>query len=137
MSKIYVASDTAPDDVASYELCSDFINAIMDLTDLYGWDRRRLRGGEAVGNGVDGPASHAEPGNRGEDELSPRAKDIATQTAESMVCSMRGYTLYLREINAFMAFIGISKEPKFAEEKAMVDYDVQIFQDRLLEVLER
>ena len=36
-----------------------------------------------------------------------------------------------------MAFIGISKEPKFAEEKAMVDYDVQIFQDRLLEVLER
>lgn len=75
MSKVYIASDTTPDDLSTYELCSDFINAIMDLSDMYGWDRKQ------------------------DQEASVRAKDLSAQTAEAMVCSMRGYTLYLREIN--------------------------------------
>ncbi|KAL8702193.1 MAG: hypothetical protein Q9201_004532 [Fulgogasparrea decipioides] len=113
MSKVYIASDTTPSDLATYELCSDFINAIMDLSDMYGYDRKQDR------------------------EPTERAKDISAQTAESMVCCVRGYTLYLREINAFLAFIGVSKESKFQQEKAMVDYNIQKFQDTILEVLER
>lgn len=37
----------------------------------------------------------------------------------------------------FLALIGVSKEPKFVQEKAMVDFNVQTFQDTILQVFER
>ncbi|KAL8918201.1 MAG: hypothetical protein Q9208_007477 [Pyrenodesmia sp. 3 TL-2023] len=113
MSKVYIATDTSPANMPAYELCSDYINAIMDLSDMYVYDRPQKQAPDA------------------------RAKDIGTQTAESLVCCVRNHTLYLREINAFLALIGVSKEPKFVQEKAMVDFNVQTFQDTILQVFER
>lgn len=37
----------------------------------------------------------------------------------------------------YLAFIGISKESKFEQEKALVDYDIQVFQDTLTKVFSR
>lgn len=37
----------------------------------------------------------------------------------------------------FLVFIGVSKEPNFQKEKAMVDYNIQMFQNTLLQVLDR
>ncbi|CAO1598977.1 GTP-binding protein gtr2 [Xanthoria calcicola] len=116
-SKVYIASDTKPSDLSSYELCSDFINAIMDMYGLYSWDRPK--------------ASSTSPMD---DE---RHQDVGAQTVEAMVCSARGNTVYLRELNAFLVFIGVSKEPNFQKEKAMVDYNIQMFQNTLLRVLDR
>lgn len=76
MSKVYIATDTSPANMPAYELCSDYINAIMDLSDMYVYDRPQKQAPDA------------------------RTKDIATQTAESLVCCVRNHTLYLREINA-------------------------------------
>ena len=39
LSKIYVASDTRPIDMEVYEMCSDYIDVIVDVTDLYGYPR--------------------------------------------------------------------------------------------------
>jgi Ras-related GTP-binding protein C/D len=36
LSKVYVASDTRPIDMEVYEMCSDYIDVIVDITDLYG-----------------------------------------------------------------------------------------------------
>lgn len=33
--------------------------------------------------------------------------------------------------------IGVSTEPKFQQEKAMVDFNVQTFQDTMIQVLDR
>ena len=74
LSKIYIASDTTPVDMAAYELCSDYIDVIMDLSEVYGWDRE-------------------------DEEDTERAKDIRAQSAESYVSGIRGYNLYLKEIN--------------------------------------
>ncbi len=133
LSKIYIASDTTPIDMAAYELCSDFIDVIVDLSEVYGWDRER-----------------------DEDRKTERERDINRQSAESFVSSVRGYNLYLREINtyshsswsfvdletltycpSYLAFIGISKETKFEQEKPLVDYNIQIFQDTLAKVFAR
>lgn len=76
MSKVYIAADTSPSTMATYELASDYVNAIMDLSDMYGYDRKQSQPPDA------------------------RTKDICTQTAESLVCCVRNHTLYLREINA-------------------------------------
>ena len=38
LSKIYIASDTGPVDMASYEMCSDYVDVIVDISELYSWD---------------------------------------------------------------------------------------------------
>ena len=35
----------------------------------------------------------------------------------------------------YLALIGFSKEPRFAVEKPLIDYNVQVFQDALAAVL--
>jgi Ras-related GTP-binding protein C/D len=77
LSKIYIATDTSPTDIGSYEICSDYIDVIVDISEIYGWDRSELEG-------ADGPEE--ETGN---------------QDAESLITMERknGNYLYLREIN--------------------------------------
>lgn len=73
MSKIYVASDTSPGDLTTYETCSDYIDMIVDISEIYGWDR------PAEGESV----------------------EYGNQEAESLITMERrgaGY-LYLREVN--------------------------------------
>lgn len=77
LSKIYIASDTSPVHLPAYELCSDFIDVIVDLSEVYGWNREK-------------PVDESE-----------RAKDISSQSAESFVTSVKGYNIYLREINTY------------------------------------
>ena len=133
-SKVYIASDTTPFSSKAYELCSDYIDIIVDLSEVYGWIRDK-DGGE-------------------------RETDMADQSAESFVCNIKGFHLYLREINRSvffsgldnslrgsttdacigtrdLAFIGISKDPNFESGKVLIDQNVQTFQDSLLKVFSR
>lgn len=75
ISKIYIASDTTPVDYKAYELCSDFINIIVDLSEVYGWARAS------------------------EEEDVQKTIDAESQGAESFVSNIKGFCLYLREIN--------------------------------------
>lgn len=79
LSKIYIASDTKPVHLQAYELCSDFVDVIVDLSEVYGWDRETR-----------------------DDGATSRAKDISAQNAESFVGNIKGYNLYLREINTYV-----------------------------------
>ncbi|ELQ37799.1 GTP-binding protein GTR2 [Pyricularia oryzae Y34] len=40
LSKIYIATDNAPADMASYEICSDYIDVVVDVIEVYGSWRR-------------------------------------------------------------------------------------------------
>lgn len=37
LSKIYIATDSSPVDVQSYEICSDYIDVIVDVSEIYGF----------------------------------------------------------------------------------------------------
>lgn len=41
ITKIYIASDTSPQDTNSYEISSDLIDVVVDISELYGWPRPR------------------------------------------------------------------------------------------------
>jgi Ras-related GTP-binding protein C/D len=73
-SKLYIAADTSPVDMAGYTLCSDYIDTILDLSEIYGWDRGELEEDEDA-------AQRAEDGN-----------------AESFISGIRGHCLYLKEV---------------------------------------
>ena len=36
MSKIYIATDSSPVDIGTYELCSDVIDVVLDMSSIYG-----------------------------------------------------------------------------------------------------
>lgn len=117
LSKLYVASDSLPADMAGYTLCSDYIDTIVDLSEIYGWDRKRVRGGqgdgEAEGDGDDGDAGAIDGERDGEGEgvsignstdagevEGPKALGQEQEgNAESFICGIRGYCLYLKEMN--------------------------------------
>lgn len=44
LSKIYIASDTSPQDTTSYEVCSDLIDVVVDVGEIYGWARPPVDG---------------------------------------------------------------------------------------------
>ena len=75
ISKIYIASDTTPVDFRSYELCSDYINIIVDLSEVYGWHQ--------------------------EIDTNQEADPLQTQGADCFVGNVKGYALYLKEINRY------------------------------------
>lgn len=109
MSKIYIASDTSPGDLSTYETCSDYIDVIVDISEIYGWDRPPEENGAEYGN----------------------------QEAESLITMERkgcGY-LYLREVNKYLALVCIMGEDSPADKKALIDYNVSAFQKALAEVV--
>ena len=87
LSKLYIAADTSPVDMAGYTLCSDYIDTIIDLAEIYGWDRGKLRGGRE-GSGNDGDADGC-----------PALPKADESDAESFINGIRGYCLYLKEMN--------------------------------------
>ncbi|MCJ1283151.1 hypothetical protein MMC26_002478 [Xylographa opegraphella] len=127
LSKLYIAADTSPVDMAGYTLCSDYIDTIVDLAEIYGWDRGKLR--TAAAPATDEREEHAEDCN------GTPAPPADESDAESSINGIRGYCLYLKEMNKYLALIGFSKEPRFAVEKPLIDYNVQVFQDALTAVL--
>ena len=74
-SKVYIASDTTPFNSRAYELCSDFIDIIVDLSEVYGWVRDK------------------------DEPNATSGKELDSQSAESFVSNIKGFHLYLREIN--------------------------------------
>lgn len=36
LSKIYIATDSSPVDMQSYELCCEMIDVVIDISDIYG-----------------------------------------------------------------------------------------------------
>ena len=90
VSKLYVGADTSPVDMDAYSLCSDYIDTIVDLSEIYGWPRERDREMEnGIGDG-NGPLAFTRP-MINEDE-----------SAESFISGIRGYCLYLREMNRYV-----------------------------------
>lgn len=75
-SKIYIASDSEPPDLKAYEICSSFIDLIVDNSEIYGYER---------------------VGDAKEEE---QARKLQKQGAEALVANFgEDNTLYLREID--------------------------------------
>ena len=43
LSKTYVASDTRPADLNVYELCSHYLDVVMDIIDLNNWEGKKIK----------------------------------------------------------------------------------------------
>ncbi|KAL2356888.1 ras-related GTP-binding protein-like protein C [Cryomyces antarcticus] len=108
-SKIYIATDTSPTDISSYEICSGYIDMVVDISEIFGWDRP-ADSGEMVDQGIQEGESLVTMGRRGNSYL------------------------YLREINKYLALICLMGEESSADKKVLIDYNVSRFKEALLKV---
>jgi len=109
LSKIYIATDTAPTDMASYEICSDYIDVVVDIAEIYGWDRPD------------------------DDELDNQDAEsqITTERGGHKIY------LYLREMTRHLALVCVMGGDVSASKKAQIDYNVGILRKALKEVFQK
>merc|ERR1711972_823680 len=106
VSKIYIASDPQPVDLQSYELCSDMIDVVIDVSCIYGL---------------------AEDGNS-------IASSIACDAKSSCVIHLNnGTLLYLREVDRCLALVCILREENF-DRQHLLDYNIKVFKEALTEI---
>lgn len=103
VSKIYIATDSNPVDMQSYELCSDMIDVVIDVSCIYG-----------VKYDADG-----------------ESESVAYDSDSSSVIRLsNGMVLYLREVNNYLALVGLLREENF-KKRGLIDYNIDVFKSTL------
>jgi len=106
VSKVYIASDSQPVDIQSYELCSDMIDVVIDISCIYGTVPE-----DSEAMAVDAKSS-------------------------CVIQLNNGSLLYLREVDRFLALVCLIQEENFDRQhlidyniKLFKEALVQIFQN--------
>jgi len=104
VSKIYIATDSSPVDMRSYELCADMIDAVIDVSSIYGL---------------------------ADDGVTPSA---ATAPESNCVITLsNGTAIYLREANRSLALVCILSESVLAQQ-GLLEYNFGCFRDALFDL---
>lgn len=120
LSKIYVATDSSPMDMPSYEICSDFIDVMVDLAEIYGWARP-----QSYIDKLEGP-----PWRK------PIKDQVACQEVEACcVLSDGKRPIILREANQYLALVAVAREGTYCKLPAVIE-NINVTVQGLLEVFE-
>jgi len=104
LSKIYIATDSSPVDMPSYEICSDYIDVIVDISEIYGWNRP-----QSYIDMLEGP-----PWNKKLED------QVACKEAESCIVLTDGRRpIMLREVNKYLALVAVMKEGSYNKMPAI------------------
>jgi len=139
VSKIYIATDTSPTDLGSYEICSDYIDVILDITEIYGVRPPDPTKAIDAGEAEDTEALAVQKVNRS-GSITPEEsqQESGNGPAESLITmEKKGNYLYLREVNNYLCLICIMGENSPTDSKALIDYNVSVFSDALRKVFPR
>ena len=149
MSKIYIATDSSPVDMQSYELCCDMIDVVIDVSCIYGsvirtelvsslssggrgWFMFFIPHQRIVGISLAGCVTPplTPPPYRLRDESDGTAYD---QHSSSIIRLNNGTVLYLREVNRFLALVCLLREDVF-ERQGLIEYNFHCFREAIQEV---
>ncbi|KAL2271603.1 hypothetical protein VTJ83DRAFT_974 [Remersonia thermophila] len=120
-TKIYIATDSTPEDMASYEICSDFVDVIIDFTEVYGSWPRSGQWRERL---------------EGEPWCQPLEDQVACEWAESgMVLADAQRPIMLRQVDGFLALVAIMKEGSY-DKIPQINMNVDVVVKGLTEFFE-
>jgi Ras-related GTP-binding protein C/D len=111
VSRIYLATDSNPVDMQSYELCSDMIDVVIDVSCIYGTRERE------------------------EAEVADQTEDAMAYDSESssVIRLNNGMILYLREVSGYLALVCLIRAENF-KKKGLIDYNIDCFKSSLRRV---
>lgn len=104
VTKLYIATDSNPVDVHTYELCSDLVDVVIDVSYIYG-----------VSDSATSPTMNPTPYDH--------------QSA-SVIRLNSGMVLYLREVSSYLALVCVLREEFFAK-RSLLDFNINCFKESL------
>ncbi|KAF0976381.1 hypothetical protein FDP41_004608 [Naegleria fowleri] len=107
VSKIYIATDATPVDNTTYELCSDMIDVVIDISCIYG---NRVNGGEGTTGAYD-------------------------EETGAVIKLNNGSVLYLREVNKYLALVCLLTKDSY-EKVGLINYNFDIFKQAIENVFQ-
>jgi Ras-related GTP-binding protein C/D len=108
VSKIYIATDSSPVDMQSYELCADMIDVVIDVSCIYGLKEGEEEGGQ------------------------PPSATPATDS-NCVITLNNGTALFLREVNRSLALVCILKDTVL-QQQGLLEYNFGCFRDSLMQL---
>jgi Ras-related GTP-binding protein C/D len=114
-TKIYIATDSNPVDVRNYELCSDLVDVVLDVSNIYG----------------SSAAAAAAARNPSSEYIRAPVFD---EKSLSAIRLNTGMVLYLREVGKCLALICVVHEDHFAK-RSLLDYNIDVFRETLKNLL--
>jgi len=122
VSKLYISTDSTPVDMQSYELCSDMIDVVLDVSGIYGVS--------SGGGGIEKqPSSLSVESQGGSSE-----GDAYDAESSSVIRLSNGMVLYLREVQHMLALVVLTRGENFVK-KSLVDYNIGVFKGALGKLL--
>lgn len=101
--KVYVASDTMPGDIQTYELCSDMLDVVIEISCIYGNQDEGALAEQAL-------------------KYDPRASCVIKLDNRNL--------LYMREVDRCLALVCIIREDNF-ERQHLIDHNIGVFKEAL------
>lgn len=120
-NKIYIATDSNPVDVRTYELCSDLVDVVLDVSNIYGTSAA------AAAHAARELAAGVSP-----TRFIP--KPVFDEKSLAAIRLNSGMVLYLREVGRCLALICVVHEDHFAK-RSMLDYNIDVFRETLQSLL--
>lgn len=135
VSKIYVATDSAPVDNSTYELCSDMIDVVIDVSCIYGTPQTPKKSSSGMNmmssnmNTTTSGSGNGRNGGNGESDA------FAYDEESTCVIHLSNNTvLYLREVNRYLALVCLIEKEPF-KKIGLINYNFECFKKAISEVL--
>lgn len=129
LSKIYIASDTRPVDMACYEMCSDYIDVIVDISELYSWDHPDRK---PKGDQMREAESHV---------MLHDGSMIHLMEMNKYVSLLYSYFLFkimfVLTLSRYLCLVSVIRNPEAGDKKGLIDMNCRTFQNALNEVFSR
>ncbi|KAG9306692.1 hypothetical protein G9A89_004239 [Geosiphon pyriformis] len=131
-SKIYIATDSSPVDMQSYEICSDMIDVIIDLSEIYG----RTNTYRLINDLCPNDKSQIPPAiANGENSTNYGVITETADEASSVIKLNNGMVLCLRGVNRFLALVCLLRADNY-EKHGLIEYNFHCFKQAIAEVFD-
>nr|KAJ3409163.1 hypothetical protein HK105_003101 [Polyrhizophydium stewartii] len=147
-SKIYIATDSSPVDMQSYELCSDMIDVVMDISSIYARTQHAkatpsgylsLQPPSTNGGSSNGRAQASSNAAVLEAAANGMARDpglaiVEDDESHATIRLNNGQALYLRQVNQHLVLVSLLRDDSF-ERQGLIHYNFGCISEALNMVL--
>jgi len=120
VTKLYIATDSNPVDVHTYELCSDLVDVVVDVSYIYGVKVIENK------DGRDDKDKDADGGS-----AAPLVRSVPYDSKSTAAIRLNsGMVLYLRYVSPFLALVCVIREEYFTK-RSLLDYNIDCFTSSL------
>eukprot|EP00382_Lankesteria_abbotti_P002853 CAMPEP_0113850844 /NCGR_PEP_ID=MMETSP0372-20130328/4186_1 /TAXON_ID=340204 /ORGANISM="Lankesteria abbotti" /LENGTH=264 /DNA_ID=CAMNT_0000821339 /DNA_START=222 /DNA_END=1016 /DNA_ORIENTATION=- /assembly_acc=CAM_ASM_000359 len=120
MSRTFIATDTAPFDPSCFELCTDMVELVIEISGIYSQPTEGV-GGESSQN----PNPSSSSSSSSVPEMSPCTSSLIQLSSE--------HVLYLKEVHRLVALACVIRGENL-ERQPLIDYNIKVLRDAMQEL---